>query len=282
MPTRISQLIETHDQTSKNRLENVLTILKTLLNNSKKTESAVLCTISTAQIHRLEGEGQHFCGYRNMQMLLSSLPEPLDPISRRPPSHRSTGACTLTQQKPTVLALQALIEKAWSAGHNAHGRIETDGILNTRKHVGTSEAEALFAYLDVETTAHVFRGAKAWRNLLDYVEQYFSESKTAVESRSKTGTAGRERITLTARPPMFLQRPRHSLTIVGIECTRSGKRRLLVFDPGYDPPATLKRALGRADYKIEEGKEERVLTYYRRGERYLKRFDGFEILHVKG
>jgi len=281
MPSRISHLIETKDQSSSNRLEDVLPILATLLTLSHKTQSAYLCTKAAVQLHRLDNEGQHFCGYRNMQMLLSSLS----------PQSTTTSSTTNLQnleliaraQKATVLTLQSLIEAAWTAGHNAHSRIETGVILNTRKHVGTSEAEALFAYLCIPTTARVFRGKGCWRELLDYVQGYFSgrEADRSFDTIKQGPELDVESVRMTNKPPIFLQRPRHSLTIVGVEVTPSGRRRLIVFDPGYDPPASLTRAIERKDRKVEKGKEERVLTYYRRGERYLKRFDGFEILHVK-
>jgi len=281
MPTRISHLIETKDQSPSNRLEDVLSVLASLLARSHKTKTAYLCTKAAAQLHRLESEGQHFCGYRNMQMLLSSLP-----------SGSTTTSSTSTlphpdpmsrARKATVLTLQSLVEAAWTAGHNSHSRIETGGILNTRKHVGTSEAEALFAYLGIRTTARVFHGKGCWRELLDYVQHYFSGEETVKDpGLAKTfSELDVENVKMTSRPPIFLQRPRHSLTIVGIEVAPSGKRRLIVFDPGYNPPASLVRAMDREDRKVERGKEERVLTYCRRGERYLRRFDGFEILHVQ-
>ena len=119
--------------------------------------------------------------------------------------------------------------------------------------------------------------------MLDYVQGYFSGrvADRSFDTIKQGPELDVESVRMTNKPPIFLQRPRHSLTIVGVEVTPSGRRRLIVFDPGYDPPASLTRAIERKDRKVEKGKEERVLTYYRRGERYLKRFDGFEILHVK-
>jgi len=229
-----------------------------------------LCTDVVAQLHRLEGEGQHFCGYRNMQMLLSSV--------QNTETGPSNPDLVVRARRATVLDLQSLIELAWTAGHNRHGRVETGGIINTRKHVGTSEAEALFAYLGIPTTARVFSGKRCWKELLDYVQAHFSEETTASGIDPAEGE-GRSR--MTGRSPIFLQRPRHSLSIVGLEVAPSGRRRLIVFDPGYSPPDSLTMALERADRKVKEGKGEKVLAFYRRGEGYLRRFDGFETLHVK-
>lgn len=40
---------------------------------------------------------------------------------------------------PNILQLQDRIEQAWDNGHNARGRIETGGIKDTRKYIGTLE-----------------------------------------------------------------------------------------------------------------------------------------------
>ncbi|GAB7338631.1 hypothetical protein MBLNU457_5364t1 [Dothideomycetes sp. NU457] len=274
MPPRISSLITQKDQTPHNRLENILPILRTLLTHSPKTSTAYLCTSTVAQLHSLDGEGQHFCGYRNMQMLLSSLPTTSTTTESLNPD------LVTRARKATVLELQSLIETAWTAGHNAHGRIETGGILNTRKHVGTSEAETLFALLGIRTTARVFTGKRCWIELHDYVQAYFS-AETMADGAKSGAVEGKGKVRMTGKSPIFLQRPRHSLTIVGLEVSPSGRRRLIVFDPGYSPPASMVSATERADRKVKEGKEERVLAFYRRGERYLKRFEGFETLHLK-
>lgn len=66
-----------------------------------------------------------FCGYRNIQMIFS---------------------CLICQSKnlavtevPSILEIQALIEKAWDSGILAENRIKTGGILKTRKYIGTPE-----------------------------------------------------------------------------------------------------------------------------------------------
>ena len=140
MPRSISTLITTRDLTSANRLQDIIPILSLLVASDPDVESARLCTESTDHIFHLSGEGQHFCAYRNMQMLLSSR-------YRHTDKHIS--------DVPNVLDLQRQIEHAWDAGINTHGRIETGGIAGTRKHVGPSEVrgfvDALLLFLD---TAH--------------------------------------------------------------------------------------------------------------------------------
>jgi hypothetical protein len=69
-----------------------------------------------------------FCGYRNLQMLISYI------INAKAP-----GSHLFPDVYPTIFQLQDLIENAWDHGHNAHGRLETGGIKGTRKFIGTPE-----------------------------------------------------------------------------------------------------------------------------------------------
>ncbi|KAF2103598.1 hypothetical protein NA57DRAFT_32434 [Rhizodiscina lignyota] len=232
MPDRVARIVEKELPT--NKVSGVINLLADLLEKDQDVEFAYLCDQSVTQICKLRGEGNHFCAYRNIQMML---PEP-HPIY-------------------SILELQEMIEKAWNMGFNDHGRIETGGITGTRKHIGTSEAQALLQSLNLPCKAAAFTGEKAWLELLDSIEAHFT-----------SGTSQRsDRIIRTNRSPIFLQRPSHSLTIVGIERDQNGKRRLLVFDPGYRQLPEAARNWDRL-----------TLYYYRRDERYLSRYSNFETL----
>ncbi len=115
MPARILKLIST--ETEKNKSYGVVDQLAQLLESDLEIETAHLCDASTVQISKLRGEGNHFCAYRNIQMLLRQ--------------SRSS--------EYTILQLQGLIESAWENGFNQHAYVETGGIRGTRKHIGTSE-----------------------------------------------------------------------------------------------------------------------------------------------
>jgi hypothetical protein len=69
-----------------------------------------------------------FCGYRNIQMLISYLKK-----------SRSYGYEHFSEKGPTILDLQDMIESAWDMGFNSVGRTETGGIKDTRKFIGTPE-----------------------------------------------------------------------------------------------------------------------------------------------
>lgn len=122
MPGSLAKLLQ--DEDSSNSLEGVVPNLAKLLEHDSNVGAAYLCTSEAVQFTKLPNEGAHFCGYRNIQMLWGALASTLSRLS---------------PVKPTVLKLQALIEDAWDAGINDHGRILTGGIKGTRKHVGTSE-----------------------------------------------------------------------------------------------------------------------------------------------
>jgi hypothetical protein len=121
------------------------------------------------------------------------------------------------------------------------------------------QAEALLLSLDIACSGHVFHGADAWRKLLDFVEGYFRASGPEC-------------------PPLFLQRPAHSLTIIGIELLKCSKRRLLVFDPQWRPPSIMSDA-ARARKCV--GLHRSLLLWrYRKSTRHLRRFNSFEVLSI--
>ena len=118
MPNRVARIIDT--ESPKNKSFGIITALAALLERDNKVNVAYLCHQSVIQISKLCGEGNHFCTYRNIQMLLPN-PHPIYSIPE----------------------LQDIIEKAWDQGFNPHGRVETGGIKGTRKHIGTSEVSRL-------------------------------------------------------------------------------------------------------------------------------------------
>lgn len=217
---------------------------------------------------KVKGEGANFCGYHNIQMLLSYL-RAIDTTGR------------FNGDLPDVLHLQDIIEQAWDAGINAAGRDQTGGIKGTRKHIGTMEAQAVFEMLVLSCPVKAYQDTKdsqAWRQLLEDVWHYYSSvsrsgrpsTSSAHESISNELAATRsndQKVVNTTLPPIYLQRPRHSMTIVGIEKLKDGTLRLLVLDPGVD---------------LFEKKGKGLLKAARRGKRQLMPHRAFETLRVSG
>ncbi|GIZ44049.1 hypothetical protein CKM354_000725800 [Cercospora kikuchii] len=257
MPDRIADMIR--EETERNRARNVIPKLAQYLQQDPENKHACLCTTEVVQVHKLRNEGGHFCGYRNIQTLLSCLPASITCLG----SSSSLDKCS-------ILDIQEMIESAWDAGINSHGRIATGGIRGSRKHIGTPEAEALMLSLRIPCTGHVFEGRDAWHELLNFVEKYFAHAGR---------DAGSSLVCQTALMPLFFQRPGHSMTIIGLQKTRSGKRSLLVLDPAWQAPSAI---VGSEDINAQSSwKRHRTLKMYRKSERYLKRFGGFEILEIR-
>ena len=83
----------------------------------------------------------------------------------------------------------------------------------------------------------------------------------------------------TSAPPIYLQRPHHSMTVVGIEVRTDGTRSLLVFDPAF-PPTQGVRCAAAADYAPVARPSGRLVEPYRRGRRQLNRYSAFETLNL--
>lgn len=123
----------------------VISVLEQLLSQSKSTEYAYLCDPAVQHVSKLKKEGivvaktllgkadaqSHlggFCGYRNIQMMISYI------IGANAP-----GVDRFQGRLPTIFEIQELIERAWDLGINSQGRVETGGIKGTRKYIGTPE-----------------------------------------------------------------------------------------------------------------------------------------------
>lgn len=115
------------DETVENETSRVIPVLIQLCQQDPSVQRAFFCSSQVRHIYKLQREGG-FCGYRNIQMLISHIQE-----ARRPGYEHFPGGT------PSVFALQELIERAWEMGYNSSGKVETGGIKGTRKYIGTPE-----------------------------------------------------------------------------------------------------------------------------------------------
>lgn len=268
MPKRVHRLIARHD-TVQHGKDGYIALLKDLLVQDDATASARLCHPNVQYIGKMNygvfhGEGNNFCGYHNIQMQISCI------------RYMQEAHCTAFDHGvPSILCLQDLIEAAWDEGINAHGRVQTGGIRNTRKHIGTSEAQALFTSLGIMTKANVFiphnKRGTTFEQLLQFVNKHFTASET---------TEGIKEVVCTDRPPIYLQCPGHSMTIVGIAIDIHGDQSLLVFDPAIAPP---KQILDLSTSEVELGTCRKIVKCFRKSKRQMRNFTRFETLYpVKG
>lgn len=82
------------------------------------------------------------CGYKNFQMLLSSL--------RHDPRYSNHLFGADNRDIPSVSYLQNLIEKAWAAGFDSDGREQLNGrLVSSTKWIGPTEVMACLANLNI-------------------------------------------------------------------------------------------------------------------------------------
>ncbi|KAF2404554.1 DUF1671-domain-containing protein [Trichodelitschia bisporula] len=236
----------------------VLPILSRLSALDPRVRTAYYCHPSVLQIGKAKNEGG-FCGFRNLQMQVSYIQGAKAPGYEKFPG-----------RTPGVLQLQDWIEKAWDQGICETSRAEIGQLLGTRKWIGTMEALALYHYMDIKVMARTFgdqHGRYAHQRLLDWVEDYFRSS--APHDLNKVVT--------TLKPPIYLQRPCHSMTIIGLERMRDGTRNLLVFDPLYCAPRIMQDMIDRGPQAIHVPNE-KFMRLYRRHETKLYPYLDFEVL----
>ena len=118
-------------ETAENEVANVIPTLAKLCEQDKSVQRAFFCSPDVSQIFKLPREGG-FCGYRNIQMLVSYIKK-----------SKTQGHERFSGKMPTILQLQDMIERAWDMGINSSGRVETGGIRGTRKYIGTPEVSSL-------------------------------------------------------------------------------------------------------------------------------------------
>ncbi|KAI1331923.1 peptidase family C78-domain-containing protein [Xylariaceae sp. FL0255] len=246
-------------------------VLKELLEQNEATEWAYVCHPATEHISKLRNEGG-FCGYRNIQTLVSYIV-----------NAKALGVQRFPNGIPSVFEIQDMIESGWDKGWNAHARIETGGIKGTRKYIGTPEVETMMKGLGIACEAADFKNKEpgvSEARLLLAVQSYFERSGQPDPS---TGN----KVLQTEQAPIYFQHHGHSLTIVGLEKLKDGPLTILVFDPFFRDPRNVtdffrqrtidkEGKLGVARHKDPNA----ALGIYRRNHRYLKKYTEFEILSL--
>ncbi|KAL5399514.1 hypothetical protein PMIN06_012395 [Paraphaeosphaeria minitans] len=241
-----------------NETPGIIPILAQLSALDRSVKEAYYCHPSIVHIGKTPKEGG-FCGYRNIQMLISYIQ-----------GSKAQGHEVFPGRTPGILKLQDLIERAWDKGINTIGRQQTGGIRDTRKYIGTPEAQALFLSAEIDCGVQMFGDSpdgsiEAHESLLAATERYFTQA--AVSDGSN--------VYKTLLPPVYLQRPGHSITIIGFERRHDGTGNLVVFDPMYSTSPAMHTLIGR---KALRSQKPSVLDNYRRGVRQLRKFGAFEIL----
>jgi hypothetical protein len=111
-----------------NETPDLIPVIALLCDHDPRVARAWLCHAGTKHVGKqIKGEGG-FCGYRNIQMVVSYIQNAYP-----------RGSHPFEGRIPTILRLQDWIEEGWDKGINHSARLETGGIKGTRKYIGTSE-----------------------------------------------------------------------------------------------------------------------------------------------
>ncbi|KAF2893498.1 hypothetical protein ILUMI_12680 [Ignelater luminosus] len=194
--------------------------IRSLSSNSQNIVRTLTCTCVDHYASSYGDRGWG-CGYRNAQMLISSLlthtgyNERLYKLwqGQKPP--RSA--------VPSISRLQNLIEQAWSQGFDVQGSEQLGcRLVNTRKWIGATEVVTLLSFLRIRCQLVDFHrptgSGGSHPELFNWVLKYFENSLGG---------------DFTA--PLYLQHQGHSRTIMGVEVHRDGTITLLVLDPSHSP-----------------------------------------------
>lgn len=127
MPRRLYVQLVNDDRTMKGVAPGIVGVLCRLCDQDPSVEAAYLCHPAVQRISKTK-EGGNLCGYRNIQMVNSYLT-----------GTEAQGFKSFAHEPLSIFDLQYLIEVAWDKGINSESRVETGGILGTRKYIGTPE-----------------------------------------------------------------------------------------------------------------------------------------------
>ncbi|KAG8039495.1 hypothetical protein G9C98_008138 [Cotesia typhae] len=165
------------------------------------------------------------CGYRNTQMLISSLLQHtgFNELVYRAWSSVAAGSTAnpMRSSMPSISRLQRMIEWAWSLGFDVQGAEQLGGkLVNTRKWIGATEVVTLLSSLRIRCQLVDFHRPTSpdgsHPEMFQWVLQYFQKNDEF-------------------KPPLYLQHQGHSRTIMGVEQLRDGSITMLVLDPSHTP-----------------------------------------------
>ena len=252
-------------ETVSNETPNLIPVLARLSKVDKNVTRAFYCNPFVRHISKLPNEGG-FCGYRNIQMLISYIRDA-----------EAYGFEHFAGKRiPSILRLQDMIEKAWDQGYNSSGRIETGGIRMTRKYIGTPEAQALLLSLGIPAEAQAFSAKnrkQAYTAMIEAICKHFDDG---------TNIDNSDKVVITDKPPLFFQHQGHSMTVVGVELDIEYRANLVVFDPMYSPVKHLKNLALNNRLTFTSTIPEKLMKPHRRDEKYLGRYKAFEMIKING
>ncbi|KAH0584076.1 Zinc finger with UFM1-specific peptidase domain protein [Termitomyces sp. J132] len=217
----------------RNYTQGLIPLLKKALWSSHAqgtTLRAVLCDERVIHISSTSLDRGWGCSYRNFQMACAAL------MDQKVQPKYST--LLSEPSSPGLRDIQQWIEDAWNAGFDPQGAQQLKKLIGTKKWLGTADLYVAFVYrgipaelVDINLTGRP-RGVDIVK---DWIVDYFSpKSNSSKPANINDALRGASPIVVTDRMPIILQHQGHSRTIVGYEVTKTGKIKLLMFDPSMN------------------------------------------------
>ncbi|XP_051469368.1 zinc finger-containing ubiquitin peptidase 1 [Apus apus] len=200
----------------KTKTSGVIEALCKYYQNENKDVRRVWLSSGVDHFHSSLGDRGWGCGYRNFQMLLSSLVQ----------NSLYNDCLKDTTLIPNIPKIQSMIEDAWKEGFDPHGASHFNNKLRGSKAwIGACEIFSLLTSLRIKCQIidfHKPTGPTGTHpRLFEWVLRYYS-----------TDNEGGAKVVCTSKPPIYLQHQGHSRTVVGIEEKKNKTLCLLLFDPG--------------------------------------------------
>ncbi|BGP45145.1 hypothetical protein JCM10450v2_000962 [Rhodotorula kratochvilovae] len=229
-----------------------------------RTRAAWLASAQTEHIPTRVKDWGWGCGYKNAQMIFSSLRHLPQYAAHFASTSPRSGSGESPGPVPTIREWQEMIEQAWAAGFDPDGRSHFGGkLVNSRRWIGTTEVYVALTWMGVR--AHVVDFPKLpgtgslHEPLLKWLVDYFRlppPHPHRLDAFSALQASAGGPVRMTPKEPLYLQHRGHSRTVVGVEYGGGKRRRkgkgeeeeeeeeawLLVFDPGRPVPQELKSA----------------------------------------
>uniref|UniRef100_A0A8C6CTC8 Zinc finger-containing ubiquitin peptidase 1 n=1 Tax=Moschus moschiferus TaxID=68415 RepID=A0A8C6CTC8_MOSMO len=183
--------------------------------------------------HSSFGDKGWGCGYRNFQMLLSSLLQ-----------NDAYDDSLKGMSVPCIPKIQSMIEDAWKEGFDPQGASQLNNRLQgTKAWIGACEIYTLLTSLRIKCRIVDFHKSTGplgtHPRLFEWILSYYASERE-----------GSPKVVCTSKPPIYLQHQGHSRTVVGIEERKNRTLCLLVFDPGC--PSREMQKLLKQDMEVKQ------------------------------
>ncbi|KAM5165350.1 zinc finger-containing ubiquitin peptidase 1 [Mantella aurantiaca] len=215
---QIFESIATGLDDGKTKTSGVLEALRRYYNNAAPEVNRVWLCSPLDHFSNAAGDKGWGCGFRNFQMLLSSLLM----------SDSYINCLQDCRYIPCIPKIQVLIENAWKEGFDPQGASHFRGKLRgTKAWIGACEIYILLTSLHLKCRILDFHKPSSSSGthplLFEWVLNYYSSD--ACHNAGK--------VMCSSKPAIYLQHQGHSRTIVGIEERKNKTYCLLIFDPGH-------------------------------------------------